>query len=95
MGFDHIRVCTKNCEEGPTDTVERLAKFATIVASGKLCPSIGTWFASAPLLPLIKDDDVARPIAVGDTLRRLVGKQLMLRVKKAAVDLLYPIKLGI
>lgn len=61
---------------------------------GKLCPKLAPWFASAPLVLLKKEDDGLRTVAVGDTLRRL-GKLLMWRVRKKAMDLLYLLQLGI
>lgn len=95
LTFDHLLACTRNGEEGPTDTLFRLAKFATMFANGEMCSSVGSWFAPAPMVPLRKDVDGLRPIAVGDTLRRLVSKVLMARVRKESKDLLYPKELVI
>lgn len=93
--FDHLKCFARNSTEGSADSCQKLSKFATIIAKGELCPEIAEWFASAPLVPFRKEDDGVRPIAVGETLRRLVSRLLMYRAKEAAVSLLFPLQLGI
>lgn len=81
LGVDHLKTLANNSSVGPSDLCRRLAKLATIVASGKVCAEVGEWFAAAPLIPLKKPDNSVRPIAIGETLRRLVGRLLMYRAK--------------
>ena len=51
----------------------RLAQFVNIVASGNIPPCLRPYFFSANLFALGKKDGGVRPIAVGNTLRRLVS----------------------
>ena len=54
-----------------------LARVCSILASGAAPPSIAPWVAGAPIYPLKKKGDGIRPIAVGEVLRRLVGKLIL------------------
>lgn len=69
LQFDHIKDLCKNDHDKNLDVYKCLAQFATIVAKVDTCPSLGMHFASAPIIPLIKNDNDVRPIAIGDTLR--------------------------
>ena len=46
-------------------------------------------------MALPKKDATARPIAVGETLRRLAAKCLCASVKDAARDYLWPLQIGV
>ncbi len=72
-----------------------LALFCDRIARGSLPPRLAAWFASAPLTPLRKRDGGVRPIAVGETLRRLVGKLLMTRVRDRAAAIVLPSQKGV
>lgn len=93
--YDHRKAMSKNSVQGNSDTCRRLAHFASVIAKGMASSSIGMLFAAAPFVPLRKEDDGVRPIAVGETLRRLIAKLLMFRAKAAAVSLLYPKNLAL
>ena len=45
-----------------------------VLVAGEAHSSIAPFLGGAPLYALKKDNDGVRPIAVGETLRRLVGK---------------------
>ena len=54
-----------------------LAALVALAAHGLLPPDLAPLFGAASLIPLKKPDGGVRPIAIGETLRRLVGKALM------------------
>ena len=54
-----------------------LAQFVAICAHGLFPADLAPPLAAANLIPLRKPDGGVRPIAIGETLRRLVGKVLM------------------
>ena len=56
---------------------ESLAQFVALAAHGMFPADLAPPLASANLIPLRKPDGGVRPIAIGETLRRLVGKVLM------------------
>jgi hypothetical protein len=65
--------------------------------SGQLPSSLHAWLASARLIPLTKKGGGVRPIAIGETLRRLVGKVICIRDKKiipVAMDALHQMGVG-
>ena len=47
-----------------------------IMAEGNISDPLTSWLASASLAPLNKKDNSHRPVAVGETLRRLTAKAL-------------------
>ena len=58
------------------EMVRTITEVATLLASGKAHPSAREWVCCASLTALSKPDGSLRPIAIGETLRRLVGKAL-------------------
>ena len=72
-----------------------LARFCDRIALGKIPTAVTAWFAGAPLTPLRKRSGGVRPIAVGESLRRLAAKMLMQRVGDQAATLLRPTQLGV
>ncbi len=68
-----------------------LTKFMNLLLSGRAHPYFARWLCGAPLLALIKPNDNGfRPIAVGETLRRLASKLCCLIVKSKLPDVLIP-----
>ena len=51
-----------------------LAKVCSSLATGDVASDLAPWMAGAPIFPLKKKDKGIRPIAVGEVMRRLVGK---------------------
>ena len=62
-----------------------LLKAVNLLAAGEAPSAIGPWLCAAPVTPLRKRDNGVRPIAVGETIRRLVGKMWMRRMKDRAI----------
>lgn len=75
-----------------------LAQFVKMCLDGQLPPAAASFLCSANLLPLRKPGkpgDV-RPVAVGETLRRLVGKYVMrTAVAKSVVEGMKPWQCGV
>jgi hypothetical protein len=74
---------------------EVLAIFCTNFIRGTLPHDHRDLFCGARLIPLAKKPSGVRPIAVGETLRRLSAKCLVGRYQPAAVETLFPIQLGV
>lgn len=72
-----------------------LAILTTFMAQEKMPPQIMRWFAGAPLTPLKKPDDGVRPIAVGETLRRLTAKLLLRRLGSEPANIMRPWQFGV
>ncbi|MCP4985271.1 MAG: hypothetical protein GY928_04125, partial [Colwellia sp.] len=67
-----------------------LAHICTLLALGQAPPAVAPWLAGAPLYPLRKANGGVRPIAVGETLRRIVSRVLCARHKPDFAGLLLP-----
>ena len=93
---DHLREALK-C---PTPIkaellLDSITAFVNVLASGRVCDNIAPYFCGAYLHPLLKKDGGVRPIAVGETLRRLVSKCLNFAVRKDAESTLAPSQVGV
>lgn len=75
--------------------LSNLAAFASMFVSGKFPKSVSQFYGSARLIPLIKNDGGVRPMAVGETLRRLSCKLALKIVKNDIPALLLPHQLGV
>jgi len=65
----------------------------TTVSTGRLHPRAAPFLCAACLIPLKKKDGRVRPIAVGDTLRRLTAKWLLATSKgRSATSALSPLQ---
>ena len=65
----------RGCEAG---LVQSLANLSRLAILGKLPEAAGPVLCASTLLPLRKDaSGGVRPVAIGDTLRRLIGKCLL------------------
>jgi len=58
----------------------------TTVSSGRLLPRAAPYLCAARLIPLRKKYGGVRPIAVGDTLRRLVANWLLATTQGRSAD---------
>ena len=73
-----------------------LAKLTSLWANGKLPEDHAVFLCGANLTPLRKPDGGVRPVAVGETLRRLVGKAILATaIAKAQVGGLAPTQVGV
>ena len=57
--------------------LQGLARFTSLAAHGRLNADLAPFLGAANLIPLKKPDGGVRPVAVGETIRRLVGKALL------------------
>ena len=91
----HLQECTRKPGHGAA-LISALSRLTCLWANGNLpAHHSGSW-CGANLIPLVKKDTGVRPIAVGDTLRRLVGKVLLATSHaKEQVDSLRPLQVGV
>ena len=83
----------------PTSISSSLKDIVNLLASGKVPSCVSKYLAGGSLTALVKDrpdssPDV-RPIAVGEALRRLVGKCLCLVIKSKLADFFDPLQFGV
>ena len=77
------------------EVLRQIAALATMLARGEADPVVRPWLCGGSLAALRKQDGGLRPVAVGETWRRLVGKVLS---KKASDDIkayLEPLQVGV
>ena len=75
--------------------LDAVTTFVNVLASGDVCPSLSTRICGTILDPLLKKDGGIRPIAVGETFRRLVSKCLNSAIRREAATILSPLQLGV
>ena len=75
--------------------LEALSTFCEDFATGKLPPESREWFCGARLIGIPKKPTGIRPIAIGETLRRLTAKALVEQFQGAVSDTLIPLQLGV
>ena len=71
-----------------TGLIGSLTAVVNILAKGRGPKALAPWLAGAPLTALKKDDGGVRPIAVGESLRRLVSGCLMHKVREQSSQVL-------
>ena len=75
--------------------LEALALYCQSFVQGSLPLEARDWFCGARLIPISKKPSGVRPIAVGETLRRLAAKTLVLVAQDDAAKKLFPLLLGV
>ena len=91
----HLLDLTSNsAERGGKDLLHALTAFANFVLRGDILQAVKPVFFGATLIPLRKKDGGIRPIAVGQTLRRLVAKCVSSRVTRCLGSEFAPRQLG-
>ena len=84
------------CVAGGTDALlTQLAAVVSLVSQGIAPTTIAPVLAGAGLVALPKPSGGVRPIAVGELLRRLVGKCLMASVREEARHYFWPSQVGV
>jgi hypothetical protein len=82
-----------------TETAESFTTAITKVVNwclaGKTPRELSIYLAGAPIIPLAKKDNGIRPIAIGETLRRLVSKVCVFATKSEMSEFFSPIQVGI
>ena len=66
-----------------------------IVLCGNITDAVQSSFFGASLIDLSKKDGGVRPIAVGNTLRRLAGKACMFKVSRNLTNEFQPHEMGV
>ena len=82
---DHLKAAL-DCES--ERVAPMLALVVDVLAKGSAPRELAPWLAGARLTALKKKDDDVRPIACGETLRRLVGKVLSARHRRTFENVL-------
>jgi hypothetical protein len=93
---DHVKAaafCPTNAKAEAA--IRILTSICNLLAAGKAPHSIVPLFFGANLFAARKKDGGFRPIAVGETIRRLVSKCLAFKVAPRAASLLKPFQLGV
>ena len=75
--------------------IHALAALLTELARGAAPRELAEWITGAPITPLRKPNGDVRPIAVGETLRRLVSSILLARFRDEIRDYLTPLQVGV
>ena len=89
-----LDLTSASAELGGRVLLRALTNFANLVLRGEVPQSIKPIFFGANLIPLRKKDGGISPIAVGQTLRRLVAKCISSRVTYSIGSELAPLQLG-
>lgn len=84
-----------SCTQVGDSVLDALAQFGGLFVAGKFPSSLARFYGGARLIPLKKKDGGVRPMAVGETLRRLACKLALTMVKSEVSDLLLPYQLGV
>lgn len=96
LTINHLReMLDMPTSESASGLASGLSKVATRFESGDMPDCIISWVASARLTPLVKRDGGVRPVAIGETLRRIISSTLNVRVKKWAIAYLMPLQVGV
>ena len=91
----HLKKCLERDGKGCT-LHEALVELCKMCQNGGLPVPAAPWFCASNLIPLLKKDGGIRPIAVGDTLRRVIGKTILrCPLVKADVEKLAPRQCGV
>ena len=87
----------KNClsTEHRDEVLERCTALVNILAKGEAPSSLAAFIAGANLTALPKNDNGIRPIAVGETWRRLTAKYLCKSYKEQAGSYFFPHQIGV
>lgn len=72
-----------------------LTTLCNTLNAGQAPPALSSYLAGAPLVALTKPKGGIRPIAIGETLRRLVSKLCCLRIAATAHNSLSPHQIGV
>lgn len=90
LSFDHLVTSHRSGA-----TVRALTSFINTALEGGIDHNVAQVFGAARLLALRKRGGGLRPIAVGETLRRLVGKCVCLTLRKQLEQHFFPSQLGV
>eukprot|EP00171_Calliarthron_tuberculosum_P010506 IDg10506t1 len=83
------------CNKKEYGFLAALTRLCNKLAAGQAPPGMAQWVAAVPVIPLRKRGGSVRPIAIGETVRRLVGKLWMRRLRTRAAVHLLPSQVGV
>ena len=93
---EHIKAAVSSLTPNRAQrAISTLTNLVNALATGRLPPSIAPHFFGANLFAALKKDGGFRPVAVGETLRRLTSKGYAFEVSSRAADLLKPLQLAV
>ena len=81
---EHLQTALQEHVDHNMDPLMTLTSFVNHLLAGKAPDEVHPFFAGARLCALEKGNDDVRPIAAGETLRRLVSKAVCLSIKQKA-----------
>lgn len=82
MGLRHLKDLTSfSCGESAAGLLKAIASLSNLAKAGKICEDILPVFYGASLIAFDKKKVDVRPIAVGITWRRIVGKIVCYHIK--------------
>ena len=84
-----------NSAQSTKNLLVQLSKLVDLLISGQICPDVQPIFFGASLSALIKKSGGIRPIAVGNTLRRLSSKIVCSRLVPELSKMLSPLQVGV
>ena len=90
---DHVREALQSAHSDEVSA--HLTAVCQVLARGEAPAIIAPHIAGAALHALPKKHGGVRPIAAGETLRRLVGKLMCRSVREEARDCLFPLQVGV
>ena len=86
-----------NCMALPAcdEFMATVTRFANLLVSGSFPNELSPIYGGATLIPLCKQDNGVRPVAIGEIWARIVGKACMARLKDKLVEAFAPFQLGV
>ena len=90
LRYEHLKACLSSQE-----LTNLLCSAIQGVAAGSPPPVVGEALAAARLIALEKSNGDVRPIAVGDSLRRLTARAICIQEKDSMCELFDPIQYGV
>ena len=89
----HLKDCIETAHRD--EILQHVTALVNLLAKGDAPNSLAPFLAGAGLTALPKKDDDIRPVAVGDTWRRLTAKTLCATYKDDACKFFYPLQIGV
>ena len=90
-----LELCQSTAADRSGGILNAMNQGLDILAQGRGPTALAQWIAGAPLTAQRKEDAGVRPIAVGETVRRLISSMLLSRNSKQAQRLLCPLQVGV
>ena len=92
---EHLRVALQAAPGRRDRALQGLTKLLNVMVGGGVPEEVAPYLAGARLHAAIKKDGGLRPIAVGNLMRRLVGKCCVARLQERAAGILSPHQVGV